>query len=518
MRVVRQLGGTLVWIGLVGLGSAAAGADEPPVNLVRGPYLQMTTRTGTILRWRTDEPAASRVRFGRELSVLEGEAGDMDLTTEHRVELTGLLPGTRYYYAVGDESKELAGGPDFHFTTNPASPKPTRIWAIGDSGTAAAGDFGSWLVRDAYLQLAGDRETDVWLMLGDNAYYYGTDAEYQAAVFDTYTSLLRQTAVWSTIGNHETYAPLPDGRLSYFDIFDCPTQGQGGGVPSGTERYYSFDYGNIHFVCLDSELSVRDSEQAMVEWLGADLGANTNEWVIAFWHSPPYTKGSHDSDNLFDNAGNMTQMRRKINPILEAYGVDLVLSGHSHNYERSHLLHGHYGFSWELEPGMVLDSASGDPADGGAYQKLDEGPYAGQGTVYVVAGSSGWATFQTGRHPVMHRALLNRGSLVIDVDGRRLDLRYLRETGAVDDQFTMIKGGEVGPLRFTTVRAAGGVVTARWRSAPGQTYRVEKSVAAHGSEWVTASENIVATGYTSAWEDLVGPEGSRCFYRVVRVP
>lgn len=46
-------------------------------------------------------------------------------------------------------------------------------------------------------------------------------------------------------------------------------------------------------------------------------------------------------------------------PILEFYGVDLVLCGHRHNYERSHVLHGHYGFSWELQPGMLLDTGGG---------------------------------------------------------------------------------------------------------------------------------------------------------------
>src|SRR5260221_2980474 len=95
--------------------------------------------------------------------------------------------------------------------------------------------------------------------------------------------------------------------------------GESGGMASGTEHYYSFDYANIHFVFLDSEQSDRGAGSPMLTWLRADLEANTNDWLIAFWHSPPYTKGSHDSVNLSDNFGNMTQMRMHIVPVLEEY-------------------------------------------------------------------------------------------------------------------------------------------------------------------------------------------------------
>ncbi len=507
-----------VMLSLVSALEMRGAEEEPWVALTRGPYVQMTTKTGALLRWRTDEVAPSQVRFGLEPGELNRGLIDLELSVDHRVQLSNLAPGTRYYYAISDTFGQLAGGPEFYFTTAPANPGPTRIWAIGDAGTASAGDFGSWLVRDAYYEYAGNRETDVWLMLGDNAYGVGTDAEYQVAVFDTYTSLLRRSAVWSTLGNHETYAQLPNGSFSYFDIFDFPTQGEAGGVPSGTERYYSFNYANIHFVCIDSELSARGLESPMLTWLDADLSANTNEWVIAYWHSPPYTKGSHDSDSLFDNRGNMTQMRTNVNPVLEAHGVDLVLNGHSHNYERSHLLKGHYGFSWELVPSMVLDGGSGQEENGEPYRKADSGPNAGEGTVYIVAGSSGWATFQTGFHPVMHTAQLNRGSVVIDIDDRRMDVRYLRETGAIDDHFTMIKGSVPEPLHFTTIRVVDGFVIARWNSLPGRTYRIQKSSELPAGEWVTVSDDIVATGNSSGWEDIVSQADTKCFYRVLLVP
>jgi hypothetical protein len=352
-------------------------------------------------------------------------------TTEHVVELSGLKPDTRYFYSVGDLGGALASGPDYFFVTSPlpGTVKPTRIWVIGDPGTFNTGAGNQVGVRDAYYTFAGTRYTDVWLALGDNAYYSGTDADYQANFFDIYPSIMRQTVLWSTIGNHETYSPLDGDELPYFNMFSFPTHGEAGGLPSGTEKYYSFDYANIHFVCLDSELSDRAVDGPMLTWLKADLEANTRDWLIAFWHSPPYSKGSHDSDNIFDNFGNMTEMRSNAVQLLETYGVDLVMCGHSHIYERSFLLHGHYGFSTELEPAMIKDAGDGRPDGTGAYLKPATDPNRNEGAVYVVAGCSGWATSRTGHHPIMCFDELQTGSLVIDVSGHRLDAKFLRETG-----------------------------------------------------------------------------------------
>src|SRR5207249_11470539 len=152
----------------------------------------------------------------------------------------------------------LAGNDASHFvltTPTPGTPKPTRVWVLGDSGTANAS---AAAVRDAYFNFTGTRHTDLWLMLGDNAYDSGTDAEYQAAVFNVYPTYLRQSVLWPTLGNHDTgQSSNPPPDLPEFEIFTLPTGGEAGGVASGTENYYSFDYANIHFICLDSQGSDR---------------------------------------------------------------------------------------------------------------------------------------------------------------------------------------------------------------------------------------------------------------------
>lgn len=77
----------------------------------------------------------------------------------------------------------------------------------------------------------------------------------------------------------------------------------------------------------------------MYQWLLNDLQLNKAKWIIAIRHHPPYSKGTHNSDVEIE----MVDMRNNIVPLLERFGVDLVLTGHSHTYERSYFIHGHYG-------------------------------------------------------------------------------------------------------------------------------------------------------------------------------
>jgi hypothetical protein len=304
---------------------------------------------------------------------------------------------------------------------------------LGDSGTANAS---AARVRDAYAAFTGTRGTDVWLMLGDNAYNSGTDDEYQGAVFDMYPETLRSVPLWPTFGNHDGRSAHSSTQSGpYYDIFTLPADGSAGGVPSTTEAYYSFDYANIHFICLDSYESSRAPNGAMLAWLAQDLAADRALWTIAFWHHPPYSKGSHDSDQEIE----LVEMRQNVLPILEARGVDLVLSGHSHSYERSYLIDGHYGFTWEFNATNLKDAGDGREDGDGAYSKPGIGAQAHAGAVYTVAGSSGQTSGGTLDHPAMSHSLDVLGSLVIDVEGRRLDARFLDDFGAVRDSFSIVK-------------------------------------------------------------------------------
>lgn len=423
--------------------SLAAVRDPDPVSLLmRGPYLQACTPTSIVIRWRTDFEEGSHVACGTNLSSMGASFGDPTPVTEHVATLTNLTPDTVYYYSVGSVSNVLAGGDttcQFRTHPPPGTQKDLRIWVTGDAGTA---NDNARAVRNAFESANAGRAVDAWLQLGDNAYDSGTDAQYQAAMFDMYAERLRQTTVWTTMANHETYSTDWNGLYPYLNIFTVPTLGQSGGVASHTELYYSFDIGMVHVVSLDSMVSDRTPSGAMAQWLQADLAANTNRWLLAIFHHPPYTKGSHDSDVEVE----LVEMRQHILPILESGGADLVLCGHSHSYERSFLLDGHYDDSSTLASDMLLDPGSGRESLGSAaYVKPEHvagQPLGHRGTVYVVAGSSGKISGGALDHPAMFLSQNTLGSVVLDITAERINAHFLRETGATNDWFSIVKANQ----------------------------------------------------------------------------
>ena len=250
--------------------------------LTRGPYLQMATPSGITVCWRTDVPGTGLVRCGTAENALTFSTTESAAATDHQVRLTGLAPARHYYYAVETDGAALASGAAFHFYTPPAdgAEVPVRFWVLGDSGTA---NSSAEYVRNSFASLHAQRRADFWLMLGDNAYGTGTDAQFQAAVFNMYPDYLKQLPLWSCLGNHETYAgPESNGKLAYENIHVFPTAGECGGVPSGTERYFSWNYGRLHFISLDSMTSSRLADGPMAQWLTADLAANVQPWSSSF--------------------------------------------------------------------------------------------------------------------------------------------------------------------------------------------------------------------------------------------
>jgi hypothetical protein len=144
-----------------------------------------------------------------------------------------------------------------------------------------------------------------------------------------------------------------------------------------------------------------------------------------------------------------------MNPILEDYGVDFVLSGHSHNYERSFLIDGHYGLSGTFGPEHVVDGGTGDPMVDNAYEKTAKGLSPHTGTVYVVAGSASEVRPGIGNHPVMAAVLESLGSFILDVDGQSATATFLDETGTVLDTFEMNKAAACPATPVVGCTAAG---------------------------------------------------------------
>ena len=407
------------------------------LTVTRGPYLNQSTTSSIIIRWRTNIPSDSRVDFGTSAANLNQSVSNPSVTTEHIVQLTGLSPYTRYYYSIGSSGTTLQGDTGNVFRTNPpvGSTVPVRIWTIGDFGVSSQGQN---RVRDAYMNYAGSANTNVWLWVGDNAYVDGTDAEYSNHVFGQYPYQMKKWVIWPATGNHDLHSANASSQTGpYFDMFSLPKNAEAGGLPSGTEAYYSFNYANIHFICLEStDAPFRSINGQQVTWLVNDLAANTQRWTIVYFHHPPYSKGSHNSDTETQ----LIEMRTNIVPILETYKVDLVLSGHSHSYERSMMIKGHLGVESTFNSAtMAVNPGSG----------LFPAPYVKTapsfaGTVYAVCGVSGQIGSSSPGWPhnaMYYSSLANHGSLVIDVTGDRLDCKFLTALGGIADQFSIQKIG-----------------------------------------------------------------------------
>ena len=407
--------------------------------LVRQPYLLKISSNAVTVRWRTDVPCYSEVKYGNHPDSLQMHVVDSALVTEHELSITGLQPQQKYFYAVTDLTTVLQGDSSNFFPTAPATgqEKHSRIWIMADTGVNTVDQN---TVRDAFLNYNNNAPLDMLWMLGDNAYMAGTDQEYQDAFFQNhYEDILKNIPLFTIAGNHENYSSDALTQTGpYYDIFSLPANGECGGVPSGSEAYYSFDYGQIHVIALEANTpSLLLPGSPMLAWMTNDLAATSLKWKVVIIHNPPYSKGGHDSDIETD----LIQIRQNIMPLLEQYKVDLILCGHSHVYERTYFINGHYGVSSTFNSGMMVDSTGGAlPAP---YLKRSSKNY--DGIVMVQAGcsgvidnvSSGWP------HPAMRSYYdASLGSLLMDINHDTLTVKFIDNTvnnPQVLDEFSIVK-------------------------------------------------------------------------------
>lgn len=423
--------------------------------LIRGPYLQVATDSTIEIRWRTDLAVGSAVRFGGSTDKLESKIVNNKPKTEHIVKVHGLKPNTKYYYSIGyvveDRNKEvmLQGDENNFFYTLPiaGTTGDFRIGFFGDPGSLSTLQY---QVRDEFEKYVGNKQLNALVILGDIAYNYGLDAEYQAKFFNVYKGLLRKYPMFTTPGNHDyhdddkDHVYLDQNNLEYFQNFSMPADGECGGVPSHNPAYYAVDIGNVHLLVLDSfgaadSTFLRDTSSIQMQWMIKDLEANKNkDWIVVATHFPPYTMGSHNSDGQF----RLYKIRQNVVPILERYGVDLFVAGHSHLYERSRLMENHYGKENTFDASVNDLSSSSGLYDG----SKNSCPYIkgsnNRGTVYIVNGSSSeiGGTQKNYPHDAMYYSDIDYGGAnVLEVRGNRLDWKWICQDGIIRDQFTMMK-------------------------------------------------------------------------------
>ena len=326
-------------------------------GLARGPYLADASSTTAVACWTpAGEAAGDRCRVLRHLK-----------------------PGSDFPYKVPGSTEAWTG------RALPARGRFTFA-AFGDSGEG----------NKAQARVAAVLRTlspDFVLLLGDVVYPTGRFEDYDRKYFRPYAALLSRIPFFPAPGNHDygnyhRSAEKGEARLKegYFRVFRRP-------------KYYSFDVAGAHFASLDTNAADGipaaepvGPDSAQVRWLKSDLERSRAKWKIVLMHVPLYASFHH---------GDYESLQRSLEPLFEKYGVDLVLQGHDHIYERSKPING---------------------------------------VLYVVAGTGGsllrdWPE----RKPWVEKQIIDFGLAAVVVDGPTLELKWLDAEGKAQDDVTLRK-------------------------------------------------------------------------------
>lgn len=328
-----------------------------PVSKV--PYNLVTTfkgdaGTSRAFTWYTVNPAAAgwielvkgpEAAFGEE-TVKRIQAVSTKIKTKngsrgvHKVEVTGLEPGTLYSYRVGSSAEE-EGLAASQFTTEDSTGGSTTFINVTDSQGEAETDFKLWgqTLNKAFLTFP---EARFIIHNGDL-----TEDPKDAAAWDDFFGNVQervsQIPLMPVTGNHDEVGGNANPYSSHFNL---PVNGAKGSV-DGTS--YSFDYGSIHITVLNTESNLKNQ----ADWLRKDLAGTDKPWKIVALHRPAY-------------GGNTYKKLEDWTELFDKYGVDLVLQGHNHEYSRS----------CRLRAGAIVPESQ-DGAD------------SKRGTVYVVINAAG---------------------------------------------------------------------------------------------------------------------------------
>ncbi|WP_068778296.1 purple acid phosphatase family protein [Paenibacillus sp. GM2] len=305
--------------------------------------------TSRAFTWYTEDDSTEallQIAEGTDGSALKGEGalayqaesmvidiGDGQRIRSHKVEVSGLKPGHSYIYRVGNGSK---GGwsKAYTFTTEAEEVEEFTFINVTDSQGITRTDFELW-GRTLEAALIHFPQASFIVHNGDLT-ENTEDEQAWNDFFATADQWMPSIPLMPVTGNHEQV----DGEApQYLAHFNLPEQGAEGSLP-GT--VYSYDYGEAHFVVLNTESNIDEQ----TKWLREDLSHNSKRWTIVAIHRPVY-------------GGNRYKKIEAWAKVFDDYNVDLVLQGHNHEYSRS----------YPIKDGKVVNE--------------------GEGTVYVTTNASG---------------------------------------------------------------------------------------------------------------------------------
>lgn len=372
--------------------------------------------------------------------------------------IENLKPGTVYTYQVqaGNQMVASALTRPLEFST-PGSGAFNFI-NFADSGEGNA--------EQLALRLQMVSETvSLAIANGDLAYDLATYASIEANYYGVYQEMMAQIPFFSSLGNHEY---LTDNASPTLAARVTPTAG----IPvADIGRYYSFDWGNAHFVALDSNTPLSDAiagTGSMLAWLDSDLQNTAKFWKIVFFHHPGYATGVHQDE---PPAG---EVRQAIVPILEKYGVQLVLNGHEHTYQRTS----------ELLGGQVVEPNSG-------------------GIVYLTSGGGGAEAYYTAPNNLIAESIGVNNYVHAEVcaDEIRVKVRGLGKRGEIDSLVLAPRPqifSAVNSASLSTDLASGGALTILGRNINATSFQAGLKAPRLTENGCSATLNGVALPILSA--------------------
>lgn len=294
-----------------------------PLPYACGPYLLLPGVEQMTVVIDHHLPITAELVYGIDNEDDEQRVVHKAVQRHHVFSLTNLRPGTRYWYEVRT-SEQLASGKR-SFRTLPAKPDSYEVIVLGDVRSLPQ----RW---HAVSQQIYKNEADALFVIGTGDYPAdGTNyAMWRKQFFEPARNLLATKPMWPAIGNHEATRRHDDltrpEASQYFSLFELP----------GNERWYRVDYHLMTLLILDSNSRLSpDHEQ--YKWLRQQLRSERKRFTLVAFHHAPYSSGPHASlhPDATPKEWPLDQGRRFLVPLFEMYGVDLVLNGHDHIYERS---------------------------------------------------------------------------------------------------------------------------------------------------------------------------------------
>lgn len=285
------------------------------VYVDRAPYIQMPEETSCIIAWVSKNKQRGKVEYG--LTNSYGTVVDEDsLSNRHAVKLNNLKPNTKYFYRVVVDNVALSEG-SYFFTAKPSSKKEVSFLIFGDSGVGNQTQYKVAGLMEKHID-----QIDFLLHVGDVSQSNGQ--EYDDIFYKPYKNIVAKKNVYLAVGNHDTYY---DQAETYLREFILPSNNA-----QNSERYYSFSWGNVFFICFDSNIDYLPGS-AQYKFMEAELNSEkrkSTDWTVIYFHHPPYCE-------LWDTWDGEADVRNYLHPMFKKYNVDFVFNGHTHGYERGEL-------------------------------------------------------------------------------------------------------------------------------------------------------------------------------------